>query len=695
MFAKTDTTAPLNGRKPETHAFQLSRYFSIASLVGIAAVVVALTLFYRHLAFQDLMQHEMRDNTIATRAFANATWPRIATFVERSSAIAPVEIASRPEVAQFRQIVLERMKGLTMVKVKLYNIQGMTVFSTDVKQIGEDKSLNPGVRAALNGEASGDITFRDRFDAFEGAISKRNLVYTYVPVFNEDGAEVKGVFEVYSDVTDLVDRLNNTQWQIIAGVFSSLCLLYLFLFLIVRHADGIIRAHERERFANEQRIAHQAYFDALTGLPNRAHFVERLDEAVKLSRRSGRSSGVMFIDLDRFKWVNDSLGHDAGDQLLRILSQRFGACVRESDMLFRMGGDEFTVILNNLSHADDAAYVARRMIAATAEPVRLFDHAVVAGASVGISIFPADAQDAGRLVKNADSAMYLAKESGRNRFEFYTDAMGREAQTRLDTEMRLRCALPNKEFLLHYQPRFSPGGEITGVEALLRWQHPESGLLLPEQFLGVLEDTGLIVAVGEWVLQHACAQARAWHDAGCAGLRVAVNISPRQFRHEGFIDTVRAALATARLAPRFLELDLTEELLIEHSGKPAAMLGELKALGVVLTIDDFGAGYSSLNYLRQYQVDFLKLDPTFLEGITDASRDSSIVQAVSALARSLGMGLVAEGVEFAEQAQYLRSHFGCEMQGRYLAKPMPTAEFADLYLRRIPDAAPAQALQWR
>lgn len=691
MSATLAPPALLVRQKSRPLAFRLSRYYSIASLVGIASVVIMLTLFYRQLAVDDLMQNELRNNAIATRALAAATWPQIEGFVERSTLIPPGQLAAQPEVAQFRRSVLEKMKGLTMVKVKLYNTKGMTVFSTDAKQIGEDKSANTGVRSALQGRVSGDITFRDRFDAFEGSISNRNLVYTYVPVFADDGLDVQGAFEVYTDVTELVERLDKTQWRIVVGVSASLGLLYLFLFLIVRRADGIILGHEHERLENERRITHQAYHDALTGLPNRANFGERIDEAVKLSRRSGRAIGLMFIDLDRFKWVNDSLGHDAGDQLLRIIAQRLSACLRESDMLFRMGGDEFTVILNSLAHNEDAAYVARKIIAATAEPVQLFEHTVIVSASIGISIFPVDAEDAPKLVKNADAAMYLAKESGRNRFEFYNTSMGREARIRLDTEIGLRRAVHNEEFCLHYQARFSSTGDMTGVEALLRWNHPESGLQLPKQFLGVLEDTGLIVAVGEWVLRNACAQARAWHDEGRTTLRVAVNISPRQFRQEGFIATVRAALTAARLAPRFLELDLTEGLLVGHSGKSIAMLGELKALGVKLTIDDFGAGYSSLSYLRQYPVDFLKLDPAFLKGVSPHSRESAIVGAVSNLASSLGMGLVAEGVEDAGQAMYLRSHFGCEMQGKFLSEPVSATQFAERYVR-IHAAAPSGAI---
>lgn len=665
--------------------FKLSRQFLFASLIGNLLLIIGLTAYYRHLAFRDLIDHEMRANQNLTQAIANTIWPRYSSLINDSRGATREKLLLHPEMTALQQDVFEKMKGLNIAKVKIYNLDGLTVFSTELEQIGEDKSHNAGFQDALHGRAVGDLTFRDRFDAFEGVIHNRNLVYSYIPIYSDDPGRAAAVFEVYSDVTELVAHLERTQWSIIFGVLTGLALLYLFLFVLVQRVDRLISRQAEERLVNEERIRFQAHHDVLTSLPNRLNFSERLDQSLKLAKRTARIVAVMFIDLDRFKWVNDSLGHDAGDNLLQLVAKRFKTCIRESDLLFRVGGDEFTVILQNLEQSEEAAWVARRIINAMLEPIRIGEHEIVLGASIGITTFPNDANTAEQLVKNADTAMYLAKESGRNRFEFYTDAISQKVTERLALEQGLRQALQKNEFTLHYQPRVAFDGRPIGCEALLRWNHPRLGLLEANRFIDLLEDSGLIIAVGEWVLRTACAQNKAWQTMGLPLLRVSVNVSSRQFRHDKFISTVRAALRDAGLAAEYLEIELSENVLIKQRDFAITRINELKQLGVFLSIDDFGAGYSSLSYLREFPVDILKLDRSFLAR-SDDQRNRAIIHAIAGLATSLRMGFVVEGVERAEQAALLGGMECNELQGFLFSKPLPPEQLSAL-LRGEKDGA--------
>jgi len=660
---------------------KLFHYSWIAGLLMIGAAVIALSLLYRQLVFESLIEGEERSNVALTRSFANSIWPVHATFVLRASKVPPGELASRPEIRRIDRDLRSMMSGLTVVKVKIYDAKGLTVFSTDPRQIGEDKSGNPGYLSARGGTPASDITYRDRFDAWEGVISDRNIIATYVPVRAQDIAQVAAVMEVYSDVTHLVEKMERSQWKILAGVLGSLLAIYALILGILLRYRRLFNEQETARLVQEERIRHQAYHDALTGLPNRESFAEHLEEAVRRARRTGWTLGVMFLDLDRFKVVNDSLGHDAGDQLLRVATSRIQRSVRESDMLFRMGGDEFTVLLESVRGPEETAVVAQRIIDAIAEPVQLQQHEIRVTTSIGMALFPRDDPSGSRLVKSADTAMYRAKELGRNRFEFFTAEMNQRVENQLLLGAALRRAAKAGEFVLHFQPRVSATDrKVVGVEALLRWQHPERGLVPPADFVPLLEETDLIVPVGDWVLQTACRQAREWQERGLS-LRVSVNISSRQFRSDSLVDTVVRALQSSALAPEFLELELTESLLVENAERAISIMTRLKKLGVTLSIDDFGTGYSSLGYLRQFPIDFLKVDRVFIRDVDKNAKDAAIVRAISALARSLGIGFVAEGVEEAGQAEYLETCDCAEMQGYLFGRPVPAEELPEMVSR--------------
>jgi diguanylate cyclase (GGDEF)-like protein len=667
--------------------FRLFRYSSFVALVAVLAVVVALSWFYRRLAFDALLENETRSNVALAKAFGNSIWPSYRGFVQYAPKLARKDLAGRREIRHLQQDVRLLAKGLEIVKVKLYAANGLTVFSNDPREIGEDWSENPGFFAAKGGKPTSAITFRAQFDTWEGVINDRNLIATYVPLRSRDGAQVEAVMEIYSDVTALVAKMERTQRQIVIGVASALSVLYLLMLWIGRRSDRILREQEAQRAADEERIRYQAYHDLLTGLPNRASFGEHLDEAIRRSKRFGWSVALMFLDLDRFKRVNDSLGHDAGDQLLRIVATRLKNCVRETDILFRMGGDEFTALLENVRGPEEVAAVAARMIASIAEPVELVHHELTATTSIGIAIYPKDDPTGERLVKSADAAMYRAKDLGRNRYAFFTEEMTERVESQLRLEAELQRAMKNGEFVLHYQPRVAAATRrVVSVEALLRWNQPGAGLVPPARFVPLLEESGLIVPVGAWVLRTACRQNKAWQDAGLPPMRVSVNISSRQFRSESLVETVREALESSGLAAECLEIELTESLLVESADNAIGLLKRLKALGVAISIDDFGTGYSSLNYLKRFPIDCLKIDSSFVHDLHTSAKDAAIVEAISALARSLGIGLVAEGVEEARQADFLRARYCTELQGYLFSRPLPAHEIVEA-VRRLSSAS--------
>lgn len=426
----------------------------------------------------------------------------------------------------------------------------------------------------------------------------------------------------------------------------------------------------------QERLNYLAYHDELTGLPNRSLYNDRLSQAMIEARRQGRYVGVMLLDIDHFKMVNDTMGHDAGDELLRDIGKRLSVCLRESDTVSRFGGDEFGLVLADMADPRDAIFVAQKMLDSFAPPFFVGGRELFVGPSFGITIYPVDSDDPDGLVKNADSAMYHAKAQGRNNFQFYSAELTARAQSRLDMETSLRRALERREFLLHYQPKFSlETGEMTGVEALIRWQHPALGMVSPRDFIGIAEESGLILPIGEWVLLAACQQVKGWHDEGFAQVKLAVNLSTKQFRQSRLKDTLAVVLAETGFDPRNLEFEITESVLMENTTAVSEVLAELKAMGISISVDDFGTGYSSLSYLKRFPIDALKIDRSFVRDIPADHDDAAIVRAIIAMSRSLRMKVIAEGVETDEQQQFLRAE-GCdEIQGYLSGRPVPPEEF--------------------
>jgi diguanylate cyclase (GGDEF)-like protein/PAS domain S-box-containing protein len=441
----------------------------------------------------------------------------------------------------------------------------------------------------------------------------------------------------------------------------------------------------------EALIIHASEHDFLTGLPNRMLLNDRVNQAILLALRHRRRVAVLFLDLDGFKHINDSLGHPTGDKLLQSVGKRLVDCVRGSDTVSRQGGDEFVVLLSEEEDSEDASITARRMQRAVAEAHFIDQHDLHITCSVGVSLYPDDGLNAETLIKNADTAMYQAKENGRQTYQFFEPAMNIRAVERQSIEEGLRRALERQEFVVHYQPKINLNtGEITGAEALLRWTHPIRGPVSPAQFIPVAEDCGLILPIGTWVLRQACQQAQAWVAAGLPMGTMAVNISAMQLREENFVDSVFAILKETGLDPRFLEVELTESVLMKHAECTASILKALRAGGVQVAVDDFGTGYSSLSYLRKFPIDALKIDQSFVSQITTVPDETIIVKAVISMGRSLKLRVVAEGVETQEQLAFLQAHQCDEAQGYYFSRPVLPEKFAKLLKTGIAKAVSAK-----
>jgi diguanylate cyclase (GGDEF)-like protein/PAS domain S-box-containing protein len=577
------------------------------------------------------------------------------------SYLLPKALRSMVERAAFAEALFEEKER---AQVTLNSI-GDAVISTDVS--GHVTYLNI-VAESLTGwsreEAAGrpveavfsiiDATTRDAVQNPMAAAIRENKTLGLTPncvLIRRDGVE--------TEIEDSAAPIHDRQGQVTGAV-------------MVFHDVNTARALPL-------RMSYLAQHDSLTGLPNRILFSDRLTQAMAVAHRHRQKLAVLFLDVDRFKHINDSLGHAIGDRLLQSVAQRLLACVRSSDTVSRQGGDEFVILLSELTHEQDAAVSADKILQALSIPHHIDEHDLHLTVSIGIVTYPDDGTEAETLMQNADFAMYDAKDNGRNNYQFFKSDMNVRAIERQSLENDLRHAVERQQFVLNYQPKMNlQTGALIGVEALIRWHHPQRGLVPPAQFIPIAEECGFIVPIGRWVLREACRQARAWQDAGLPPLPIAINISAVELRAKDFVAGVRVILLETGLEPRYLELELTETFLMQDSKSTAAVLRALKAMGLQLALDDFGTGYSSLSYLRRFPIDTLKIDRSFVRDLTTDADDASIVSAVISMGKSLHMRVVAEGVETPEHLTFLREHRCPEGQGYYFSPPVSAGEFAQL-----------------
>lgn len=660
--------------------FRLVRHFGLTSLVGVLMVLAILVYFYRLFALDALEQHETRDNVSITRIFASTIWPRYSRFLAHASHLSREELQQHPEIAQVRADVARQMQGLTVVKVKIYDLGGRTVFSTDVHQIGDDKSRDLAFLSARGGVPVSEIVFRNQFDAFENVINDRNLISTYIPIRSDDTQPPQGVFEVYSDVTEYVNDLERATYRIVGLVLLSLGLLYGFLYAIVRRAERTIHAQSADvERSHQAMLVHQARHDPLTGLPNRVNLTERLEAMLQNLQSGSTKCAILNIGLDGFKAINDSLGHAVGDELLREVGRRLTEQFRRADITARMGGDEFVVAISDVAQTLEVERIVqaveRVQQTLSKQPIVAGGQALTVTACIGVAIFPDDGADAMELLRSADNALSHAKKAGRNSYRFHTSDMNTLALGMLMIEGELRQALAENQFVLHYQPKIDlASGKVVGAEALIRWQHPHRGLLPPIHFIPLAEERHLIVAIGEWVLHEACRQRHQWRLAGMSDIPVAINLSAQHFNQKSLFDDVVQSLGVHSLPAHCLELELTETSLTHDAATAITTMERLKGIEVTLALDDFGTGYSSLSQLRGLPLNSLKVDQSFVRGLPHDRDNLAICTAVIAMGHALGLTVIAEGVETPEQLAVLRA-LGCDqVQGYHFARPMPANE---------------------
>jgi diguanylate cyclase (GGDEF)-like protein/PAS domain S-box-containing protein len=572
------------------------------------------------------------------------------------------------QIGQF----LQRKKAEDVLRVSEERFRSLTVLSSDMYW-EQDEQFRFTSMSGTGSERVNTKTFP--------AIGKKRWEQNYINMTVDQWAEHIALLEAHKPFRDMeLCRLGESGkkiWISISGepVFDS---------------AGAFKGYRgvgkdiTERKQDEERIQFLANHDALTSLPNRAMFSEVLNLAIQNARRYNRNFAVLFIDLDRFKNINDTLGHDAGDRLLQEMGTRLTQTVRSSDVVARLGGDEFVVLVQEVAEPKQVAAVARKILSALVQPMVMQGQECRVTASIGVCMYPSEARDENTLMKNADIAMYRAKEDGKNNYKFYSEEINIHTFERLALETSLRRGLERNEFFLHYQAKLDLHTKrITGVEALVRWQHPDLGMVPPMQFIPLAEETGLIVPIGKWVLNTACAQNVAWQREGLPPLRMAVNLSARQFADENLLDDIAAAIKESGMKAELLELELTESMVMQNADRAGKVLAEIKKMGVRLAIDDFGVGYSSLTHLKRFPIDTLKVDRSFIRDLPQNSEDRAITEAIIAMGKSLKLTVVAEGVETLDQQTFLHDHACDEMQGYFFSKPIPSGQFAELLRQHI------------
>lgn len=672
-------------------SFRLTYAFSIISFIGIGLLALVLGLLYQWQAENTLIEHESQSSANLAQSFSNALLDEYADYFSEAEHLSSQEILQDPRFQRLRQAVSALVQGLGVHRILIYGRNGALIFSFDQRELGASHAENLGFRTAVRGEVFSRLSPKShlpyashREERYHRGLWARlagwltfssiedHYMASYVPIQRSALGPVQGVFEIYSDISALVAHKDRSGLQILVVIVVLMFLLYLFLLLFVRRADGLIQEHgQLKRHQQEERIRYLAHHDDLTGLPNRSLFTDALAGAIRQSRGDSPIA-VLVVGVDRFRIINDSLGHEAGDLVLSEVARRIGRALSGRQKAFRVGGDEFAIVDEHSLAPEEAGRLAEAVLAAINQPLSIRGDEAFVSASIGIALYPADSDSPEALFIHAFSAVERAKHFGGGCHVFYTEDLNAPNRERLEMDLALRRALEEQQFELHYQPKADlTAGKVTGMEALLRWRHPQLGLVGPDRFIPILENTGLIVPVGAWVMQTACRRTRELQLADRSDLIVAVNVSLKQILSTAsLIDTVLEALEQSGLPPASLELELTESILADNLEPVLETLHQLKGIGVRLSIDDFGTGYSSLAYLSHMPIDGLKIDKSFVQGMLERAENAHITDAIISLARSLKLGVTAEGVETTQQLATIR-HLGCHLiQGYYFSRPV-------------------------
>ena len=665
--------------------FRLLRYFSIASLVSMVLAAIALSLFNQLFEKQQLLRFGESRNILLAQVFSHNIWPQYQSFAKAGKTLDADALRRHPEIARLNRSVWEAVRGSPTIGVKIYLLNGRTLFSTDAAQIGAGNSSDPGFLSARLGLPSSQIVADDKSGIFGGKLAGRDVLASYIPIRGSEDDPIEAVMKIYTDVTELQEGEAREERLLILSVAAVLAGLYGILFFIARRADRIIRNQYEQQRRVEQSLRHVTTHDALTNLPNRLLLLDRIKQSLPSAERHNNLLAVATIDLDNFQSINNSLGHQVGDTILKIVAQRLSQCLREGDTIARVGGDEFVASLPDIHSNVNLFQIAKKMLSIISVPIESEGRELHLTASIGIALYPEHGSDAETLVRKADMAMHSAKRLGRNRHQMFVEHMDEQVQQQVQLEDELWRALKNNEFVLHYQPVIDlNSGAIIGAEALLRWPNKHGEWISPTEFIPLTEQCGLIVPLSEWVFSEACTQLQIWREngLGLGDFTMSVNLSSRHFETAGLATMIAGVIEQAEIDPKWLHIEITESMLMGNNETVLANFEGLKRIGIKFSLDDFGTGYSSLGYLRNFPIDLLKIDRSFVQGLPDNADNAAIVTTIIALANSVNLAVVAKGVETTAQVSFLQQQ-GCHYaQGFVFSRPLPPDEFLTLVLER-------------
>ncbi|WP_455202288.1 putative bifunctional diguanylate cyclase/phosphodiesterase [Kaarinaea lacus] len=646
----------------------------ITSVIGALFVTSILGYLYRKGEISNIVEHSETRNTTLVHLFYNSTWDEFSTYFKELSKLNANELKHHAGLFEFGKAIRAQYKGLNIHLANVLSLEGTVLFSTNSRNLGNKRNLHKNFQSSKSGKPASMLIYRDIVNSLEDLMLDRYVVESFVPILDANNKTI-AIFELHSDVTAAIRALDKKTHLAITIIGALFILLIVILYVISSKADLNVRKLLRTVDQQEKLIKHQGYYDMLTGLPNRVLLQDRLLQAMQISQDREQLLALLFIDLDHFQKINDALGYSTGDHLLLEVSDRLKQCIRGGDTIARIGGDEFIVLLKGLSVIDEAEEIARHIGNAMTEAFTIDGNELFISASVGIVAYPFEDDDLNSLLKKANSAMCKAKKAGRNTYQYYAEHTRQKLASRFSIENALRRALERDEFELYYQPVVQARtGNILAVEALLRWNSSDLGFTSPLKFIPLLEETGLIIPVGQWVLENASAQCVQWQQQGINDLRISINMSAKQLLHKGLIKHVNGALTGSGLKPHFLDLEITESVLIDDFGRTIQILDDLNEIGISLSVDDFGTGYSSLSYLKQMPVETIKIDQSFIRDISTNVEDAAIVDAICALSRSLRFKVIAEGVESAHQLDLLHRANVNAMQGYFFSRPLSVSD---------------------